>query len=971
MHRRLTRKNCFEALESRQLLTVSIYEQEPNNSISSATLVQLPINGQATLVGELASGDSRDFFKLTPVGDFTGQLYVNVRSNGPKPRLEIQNASGHALFQTKPEDNVNSGTININLGQTYFIRLRDNSTYAVDLHLPTVQHAVDDYAWAVEGDDSIEINALANDIGLSPTDPVTIVSVDTLGILGNVEIGEDGDNIIYTPGNIAGLEVGQTIVEAIPYTISYGGGAVTASATIYVEVHGKNHVPIAQNDVSETSANAGTLRIEVLVNDSDSDVFDSLRIVNVDAPSVLGQASVASDGGAIDFNLGQSYDWLVDGQQYIETIGYTIEDDWGAQASATLSLVIVGVNNSPVALADTLSILDSDRPVWIDVLSNDYDRDQGDDFYITTATASIGAVNIAADGKSIQYSSQGGYQSLRAGQTGSGLITYTIRDLAGLESTATVSVSVSGTNQSPNAVNDQFTVSEDANATFLSVLQNDQDADQGDLKRVVSVQSLGMLGLVQVASNRTGLVFLNNNAYHHLAPGQSIAEVATYVMEDSAGLQSMATVTITVQGVNDNPIAVSDSFSVQKSFSSYSLGVLANDHDVDVGDTNSLRIVDIDSSEIPGHIELILIYGVGVGVWVPGIPAALGTFEIAADGKSLQYTPGTAFAHLGPGQSAVDAFRYTVEDRWGGRSTVSATVIVHGNATAPASQIVASYVHHRGATSSSNIATFSSTIDSVATLDTGKQLAKEGSSTQPLDFSNLINTTRGINGLVFDVANLPATTLDAADFQFQWSPQGAFEEAANPPASWQTAPSPSLINVLPGETPRIVLEWPDQSIMNRWLRVTIKANARTGLAQPEVYYLGHLLGETTGPSEGKFTVLVADVLQIRSALSSPTNASSILDLDKSGVVLVSDILAARSQLSQQLTQISIPAVGGGSGNFSGDSESNSIASTTLTETTSNFDSLRSSQFEAAAYAVAVDQALDNLYSPQERRRGRK
>ncbi len=52
----------------------------------------------------------------------------------------------------------------------------------------------------------------------------------------------------------------------------------------------------------------------------------------------------------------------------------------------------------------------------------------------------------------------------------------------------------------------------------------------------------------------------------------------------------------------------------------------------------------------------------------------------------------------------------------------------------------------------------------------------------------------------------------------------------------------------------------------------------------------------------QFTVLVADILQIRAALSQAAVASSVVDLDKSGVVLVADILAARSQLSKELTQ---------------------------------------------------------------------
>jgi hypothetical protein len=197
-------------------------------------------------------------------------------------------------------------------------------------------------------------------------------------------------------------------------------------------------------------------------------------------------------------------------------------------------------------------------------------------------------------------------------------------------------------------------------------------------------------------------------------------------------------------------------------------------------------------------------------------------------------------------------------------------------------------------------------------LDTSKSLARQNNTPESLGFENLINTTRGINGLVFDIANLPGT-VTANDFIFQMSPQGAFNEAANPPASWQAAPAPSMVTVQAGSPSRVIITWANNAVERRWLRVTIKANANTGLAVPEVYYLGHLQGETTGASGGRFTVLVADILAVRAALSQGTSINSVVDLDKSGVVLVADILAARSQLTRELTQITVPATSGGGG----------------------------------------------------------
>lgn len=196
-------------------------------------------------------------------------------------------------------------------------------------------------------------------------------------------------------------------------------------------------------------------------------------------------------------------------------------------------------------------------------------------------------------------------------------------------------------------------------------------------------------------------------------------------------------------------------------------------------------------------------------------------------------------------------------------------------------------------------------------LDSGKVLAREGASPQLLSFSNLINTSHGINGLVFDIANLPGT-LTASDFVFQISPTGAFQELANPVHDWQVAPPPISVSVTPNTPARVSIIWTNNVIANRWLRVTVKANANTGLTEPEVYYLGHLRGETTGPSGNVFSVSYAqDLSPIRLNLGTNVNASSSVDIDKNGLIQFSDIVAMRTNAASQLTQITIPEAGGG------------------------------------------------------------
>jgi hypothetical protein len=148
--------------------------------------------------------------------------------------------------------------------------------------------------------------------------------------------------------------------------------------------------------------------------------------------------------------------------------------------------------------------------------------------------------------------------------------------------------------------------------------------------------------------------------------------------------------------------------------------------------------------------------------------------------------------------------------------------------------------------------------------------------------------------------------LSSDDFEFQMSPVGAFDAGANSPADWKAAPAPSSFSVTPGDADRVLIQWPDGSIMNRWLRITILANEVTGLAEPVTYYVGHLLGETTGPVDDTFTVSFSDVSPIRSEVGQTADASSITDIDKNGTVSFADISAMRGNIGAQLTQITIP-----------------------------------------------------------------
>lgn len=247
-----------------------------------------------------------------------------------------------------------------------------------------------------------------------------------------------------------------------------------------------------------------------------------------------------------------------------------------------------------------------------------------------------------------------------------------------------------------------------------------------------------------------------------------------------------------------------------------------------------------------------------------------------------------------------------------------APVVVHGQTfyitysgnsvqLAPAanfSSISQTYVYHAG----SSFAVGGIT----PALDTQKSLAKAGAAPVTLSLNNLLNSSRGINGIVMDFEGLPVASLSASDFQFQVSPTGSFVEADHPPGLWQTAPALPTVSVLPGTLDRVVLEWPNNAIANRWLRITVLANENTGLEGAETYYIGHLLGETTGADAGGlYSVSFADITPIRAEVGQTVGPGSIYDIDKNGGVTFADISAMRGNVGSQLRNITIPPAGSG------------------------------------------------------------
>jgi hypothetical protein len=157
---------------------------------------------------------------------------------------------------------------------------------------------------------------------------------------------------------------------------------------------------------------------------------------------------------------------------------------------------------------------------------------------------------------------------------------------------------------------------------------------------------------------------------------------------------------------------------------------------------------------------------------------------------------------------------------------------------------------------------------------------------------------------MIDVANLanPAA-LSAADFTF-----AAGNDAD--PTTYPAAPAPKSITIRPGAgvagSDRITLLWSDNAIQNEWLRVTVNADADTGLPSPDVFYFGNLIGDTGNSPSSPADVTVADIALTKSLSGQSAPITSVADFNRSGQITVADIAIAKAYQGNTLPLLAAP-----------------------------------------------------------------
>ena len=388
-------------------------------------------------------------------------------------------------------------------------------------------------------------------------------------LFGNAFSDVDGDALTFTA---SGLPLGLTI-DPVTGTVSgqidglasqggpFGNGVYTVTLTASDGKGGtvsgtftwtiSNVAPDANDDIFITNEDV-PITMNVLVNDTDPD-NDPLTIVAATATN--GTVTINPDG-TLTFEPNRDFNGIA-------VITYRITDGNGGFSTAVAQVTVNPINDLPVGPnLPNLNGTDAQNGISIPLgaLFSDVD---GDTLSFSASGLPAGLTIDAATGLI------SGTIDRSASQTNGGVyaVTVTVSDGKGGSIDKTFIYTV--TNPGPTATNDVATTNEDTPVT-VAVLANDNDPD-GDPLTVLA------------ASAANGTVVINPDGTITYTPALNFngTDTITYQISDGQGGSSTATVTVTVNPVNDAPVTTGLGPQSNVDGAVVSVPIAANFSDVD------------------------------------------------------------------------------------------------------------------------------------------------------------------------------------------------------------------------------------------------------------------------------------------------------------------------------------------------------------------------------------------------------
>ena len=450
-------------------------------------------------------------------------------------------------------------------------------------------------------------------------------------------------------GNIRVADGTQLDYETTPQfnlTVAATNSDGTTPATVTINVLNVNDPPKMDQasydfNVNENEAN-GTLVGQVSATDNDPADNIIYDIVLATPPGIF---SIDSDDGEIRIADTTQIDFETPPADY--TI-FVRASDGGLADVVPVTITIDDTNDAPVAVDDGPGgpyTGPENTPLMVvvpGVLGNDSDEDVPADTLtaVLDSNAANGNVALNPDG-SFTYTPNPQFN-------GPDSFTYHVNDGSDDSNIATVSLNITGVNDPPTANDDNGgTTDEDSvlNVPATGVLTNDTDPEM-DALTVTTFDAASAQGAA-VSVNPDGSFSYDPTgvgSLQALAVGDSTTDSFNYTASDGS-LSDSATVTITVNGINDAPMiteGISVTVNMDEDGNPTPFSLTLNATDVDMGDTISWSISAGASN---------------------GVASATGT----GTSKAIGYTPN-------PSYTGTDSFDVQISDGNGGVDTITVHV---------------------------------------------------------------------------------------------------------------------------------------------------------------------------------------------------------------------------------------------------------------------------------------------------------
>ena len=494
--------------------------------------------------------------------DVTVTMAELVQSGGSPERYIYQIGSGEWQDFSNPLTYSSNGISNINI--------------AVADEAGNVSGAVSDIIYIDKLDPSID--SVSQDVSSGSCTVDVDVSDSGLSGINETKYALDSQTAAY-------FETGGTVISGGTFTVETGG-----TFTIFVSDVAGNY-DIGQYDVNtapsmdsiddKSVAEDGSINVPVSVSDNETALEDLTITAAAVDEALIPSITVNQSAAAVSLDITPAPD------SYGSTdITVEAQDASGKTASVTFTLTVTSENDAPVAQDDTGITVAEDASVTIDVLQNDTDDADGDTLSISDPGAPLHGTAVE-EGGMIVYTPDEDYN-------GSDSFTYTVSDGNGGSDTALVSVTVTAAGDDPVANDDSAEATEDDDVT-INVLTNDTDADLGD------AGSTEVLSIVSAEDGADGTTTTDGSTVTYTpAANWSGTDSFTYTIEDTAGTQSTATVTVTVFGVNDAPqfSGLNTAYTIAEDSVDAEIGFTITDVET-AADSLMLQAVSSDESIVP------------------------------------------------------------------------------------------------------------------------------------------------------------------------------------------------------------------------------------------------------------------------------------------------------------------------------------------------------------------------------------